>query len=261
MTRVDGESQETLLQAVRECAELAGAFALKHYRADVAVEVKQDGSPVTIADRGAEELAREWIRARFPADGIVGEEFGETTGTSGRRWIIDPIDGTKSFVRGVPLWGSLVAVLEGERVLAGAANFPATAESVAAAIGCGSWHNGSRAAVSTVSKLSDATVLITDDRAFTSPERQRGWDQLWKAAAISRTWGDAFGYLMVATGRAEAMVDARIRAWDIACFVPIIEEAGGVFTDLDGKNTAFGEHSIGTNAALAAETRRILCLT
>jgi histidinol phosphatase-like enzyme (inositol monophosphatase family) len=261
MTRTAPESQESLLQAVRECAELAGAFALKHYRTDVAVEVKRDGSPVTIADRGAEEIAREWIRARFPADGIVGEEFGETAGTSGRRWVIDPIDGTKSFVRGVPLWGSLVAVLDGEHVLAGAANFPATAESVAAAAGGGCWYNGSRAAVSAVSTLADATVLITDDRAFASPGRRRGWDHLWQAAAISRTWGDAFGYLLVATGRAEAMVDARINAWDIACFVPIIEEAGGVFTDLDGKRTAFGEHSIGTNAALAAETRRILCST
>jgi fructose-1,6-bisphosphatase/inositol monophosphatase family enzyme len=161
----------------------------------------------------------------------------------------------------VPLWGSLVAVLDGERVLAGAASFPATAETVAAAVGCGSWYNESRAKVSSVAKLGDATVLITDDRAFTSQERERNWDRLWSSAAISRTWGDAFGYLMVATGRAEVMVDARIRPWDIACFVPIIEEAGGVFTDLDGKHTAFGEHSIGTNAALAAEARRILCST
>jgi histidinol-phosphatase len=255
------ESQDTLLQAVRECAELTGAFALKHYRIGVAVEVKHDGSPVTIADRGAEAAAREWIRTRFPADGIVGEELGETSGTSGRRWIIDPVDGTKSFARGVPLWGSLVAVLDGERVLAGAASFPATTETAAAAVGCGSWHNESRAKVSSVAKLDEATVLITDDRAFASPERRQNWEQLWKSAAISRTWGDAFGYLMVATGRAEVMVDARIHAWDIACFVPIIEEAGGVFTDLDGKKTAFGEHSIGTNAAFAAEARRILCST
>lgn len=259
MTQV--ASQESLLQAVGECAELAGAFALKHYRADIAVEWKRDGSPVTIADRGAEEAAREWIRARFPADGILGEEFGETPGTSGRKWMIDPIDGTKSFVRGVPLWGSLVAVVEGERVLAGAASFPASRETVAAAAGCGSWYNGSRAAVSTIAKVSDATVLITDDRAFVSPATRENWERLWGAAAVSRTWGDAFGYLMVATGRAEVMVDARISAWDIACFLPIIEEAGGVFTDLDGVATAFGKHSIGTNAALAAESRRILCST
>jgi histidinol phosphatase-like enzyme (inositol monophosphatase family) len=255
------ESQETLLQAARECAALTGAFALNYYRDNVAVELKSDGSPVTIADRGAEQAAREWIHEHFPDDAIGGEEFGETPGTSGRRWLIDPIDGTKSFVRGVPLWGSLIAVLDGERVLAGAASFPATDETIAAAASSGCWYNGARATVSAISKLSDATLLITDDRAFVSPRHSECWSRLCGTAAISRTWGDAFGYLMVATGRAEVMVDARIRAWDIACFVPIIEEAGGVFTDLDGKHTAFGDHSIGTNAALAAETRRILCST
>jgi len=252
-------SQESLLQAVQECAELAGSVAFSHYRKNVAVEWKSDGSPVTVADRGAERAAREWIHARFPADGVLGEEFGEQAGTSGRRWLIDPIDGTKSFVRGVPLWGSLVAVVEGERVLAGAACFPAAGETIAAATGCGSWHNGSRARVSDVAALGAATVLITDDCVFSSPAGRDRWERLAKAAAVSRTWGDAFGYLMVATGRAEVMVDAIVNAWDIACFVPIIEEAGGVFTDLDGAVTAFGGNSIATNAALAAESRRILC--
>jgi histidinol-phosphatase len=254
-------SQESLLQAVREAADLAGSVALSHYRKDVAVEWKPDGSPVTVADRSAEGAVREWIRTRFPADGVMGEEFGERPGTSGRRWIVDPIDGTKSFVRGVPMWGSLVAVVEGERVLAGAASFPATGEIVAAASGCGAWHNGSRTTVSAIAELGAATVLITDDRAFATAARHDAWRRMWDAAAVSRTWGDAFGYLMVATGRAEVMVDARINAWDIACFVPIIEEAGGVFTDLDGAATAFGKHSIATNAALAAESRRILCST
>ena len=254
-------SQDSLLQAVRECAELTGAAAMAYYRAGVPVEWKGDGSPVTVADRSAETAAREWIRRRFPADGLLGEEFGEAPGTSGRRWMIDPIDGTKSFVRRVPLWGSLIAVVEGERVLAGAASFPATGEIIAAATGCGAWYNGSRASVSDTSTLADATVLITDDRAFLSGDGREGWRRLSDAAAISRTWGDAFGYLMVATGRAEVMVDARIRAWDIACFVPIVQEAGGVFTDLDGTATAFGKHSIATNAALAVESRRILCST
>ena len=254
-------SQESLLQAVRECAELAGSVAMAHYRKNLRVEWKGDGSPVTVADRRAETAAREWIGERFREDGVLGEEFGETEGTSGRQWMIDPIDGTKSFVRGVPLWGSLVAVVEGERVLAGAASFPATGEIIAAAAGCGSWYNDSRAAVSDVSSLDRATVLITDHRAFVSADGRERWRTLADAAGITRTWGDAFGYLMVATGRAEVMVDARIRAWDIACFVPIVEEAGGVFTDLDGRSTAFGKHSIATNAALAAESRRILCST
>jgi histidinol phosphatase-like enzyme (inositol monophosphatase family) len=252
---------ETLLQAARECADLAGAFAQRHYRAGVAVEWKADGSPVTIADRGAERAARDWIAARFPDDAVSGEEFGEKAGTSGRRWIIDPIDGTKSFVRGVPLWGSLVAVLEGERVIAGAASFPATGETIAAASGCGCWHNESRAAVSGVAAIDAATVLTTDDRTFSPGAPRAGWDRLSSTAAVSRMWGDAFGYLLVATGRADVMVDAIVNAWDIACFVPIIEEAGGVFTDYSGRVTAFGGSAIATNAALAAESRRILCST
>ncbi|MFI5232493.1 MAG: inositol monophosphatase family protein [Gemmatimonadales bacterium] len=255
------ESQEALLYAVRECAELTGSVAMAHYRTQIAVERKGDGSPVTAADRGAEIAAREWILERFPHDGVLGEEFGETPGTSGRRWLIDPIDGTASFVRGVPLWGSLVAVVEGERVLAGAAAFPATREVISAAAGCGAWYNDARAHVSDVAALRDATVLITDDRGFSPAARRERWGALSDAAAVSRTWGDAFGYLMVATGRAEVMVDAKIRAWDIACFLPIVEEAGGVFTDLDDAVTAFGKHSIATNAALAVESRRILCST
>ena len=254
-------SQESLLQAVGECADLAGAFAHRHYRAGLPVEWKQDGSPVTLADRGAELAAREWISARFPNDGIAGEEFAETPGTSGRRWMIDPIDGTKSFVRGVPLWGSLIAVLEGEHVLAGAASFPVTGEMIAAAAGCGCWHNGARASASDVSELSGATVLTSDDCTFAPGDSRDGWNRLAGAAVLSRTWGDAFGYLLVATGRAEVMVDAIVNAWDIACFVPIIEESGGVFTDYAGRVTAFGGSAIATNAALAAESRRILCST
>jgi histidinol-phosphatase len=254
-------SQETLLQAAHECAELAGSVAFAHYRTNVAVEWKGDGSPVTVADRGAEEAVREWVRARFPADAILGEEFGERPGTSGRRWIIDPIDGTKAFVRGVPLWGSLVAVVEGNRVLAGAACFPAVGETIAAASGCGAWHNASRARVSGVADLRAATVLVTDSHGFSPPARETAWTRLAGAAAVARTWGDAFGYLMVSTGRAEVMVDAVANAWDIACFVPIVEEAGGVFTDFTGASTAFGGNSIATNAALAAESRRIICST
>lgn len=254
-------SQESLLQAVRECADLAGAVALGHYRKNVAVERKGDGSPVTVADRGAEEAVRAWLHEHFPADGVLGEEFGEHAGTSGRRWVVDPIDGTKSFVRGVPLWGSLVAVLEGEHVLAGAASFPALGETIAASAGCGCWHNGSRARVSAVAALRDATVLISDERIFPSRDGRERWEQLAAGAAVTRSWGDAFGYLMVATGRAEVMVDAIVNAWDIACFLPIVEEAGGVFTSLAGAVTAFGGNSIATNAALAADSRRILCST
>jgi len=138
-------SDALLLYAAADVARVAGDVALRHHRANIAVEIKSDGSPVTAADRAAETAARAWIVERFPRDGILGEEFGLERGDAPRRWVLDPIDGTKSFVRGVPLWGTLVAVVEGERVLAGAAYFPAVGEMVAAAPGQGCWWNGVRA--------------------------------------------------------------------------------------------------------------------
>ena len=244
-----------LLDSVQEVARLAGNAALRHYRAALTVETKSDGSPVTVADREAEEVARAWLKSRFPDDGVQGEEFGESAGTSGRRWILDPIDGTKSFVRGVPLWGTLIAVAEGDTVLAGAACFPAIGEMLAAAPGEGCWWNGQRARVSRTSTLAGATVLVTDERAFRTSALRDGWRTLSGEAAIARTWGDCYGYLLVATGRAEAMVDPVVNPWDIACFLPIIEEAGGVLTDLTGKRTAFGGTAIATNKALADVVR------
>jgi histidinol phosphatase-like enzyme (inositol monophosphatase family) len=248
----------SLLNATAEVAALAGARALKYWRSDLDVERKADGSPVTRADREGETVAREWIAARFPNDAILGEEFGETPGTSGRRWLIDPVDGTKTFIRGVPLWGSLIAVVEGDRVLAGAAAFPAVNELLAAAPGEGCWHDGRRARVSDVATLADATVLTTDIGATDPPERQAEIERLARCAAIARTWGDCYGYLLVATGRAEAMLDARMNDWDSAALLPIIEEAGGVFTDWDGRVTGLGGSSIATNKALAREVRIIL---
>lgn len=245
----------TLLEAAEELSRHIGAVALRHYRETLRVDTKADGSPVTVADREAETAAREWLAKRFPADGILGEEFGEQAGTSARRWIIDPIDGTKSFVRGVPLWGSLVALVEGERVLAGAACFPAVDETVAAAPGEGCFWNGKRARVSDCATLAGATVLITDERTFKTPSKREGWRTLIGEASIARTWGDCYGYLLVATGRAEAMVDPVVNPWDAACFQPIIEEAGGVFTDLVGDPTAFGGTVIASNKALAETVR------
>lgn len=244
-----------LLEAVQVLARLTGDVAFRHYRTALDVESKGDGSPVTIADREAEQAARRWLAERFPEDGILGEEFGAQDGTSGRQWILDPIDGTKSFVRGVPLWGALVAVARGQDVLAGAAFFPAVDELVAAAPGEGCWWNGQRARVSGTSTLAGATVLITDERSFRSPSLREGWRTLTGEAAVARTWGDCYGYLLVATGRAEVMVDPVMNPWDAACFQPIIEEAGGVFTDLAGARTAFGGSVIATNGALASTVR------
>lgn len=249
---------QDLLHAAEEVARLTGGVALRHYRSALRVEQKSDGSPVTVADREAEQAARRWLAARFPADAILGEEFGETAGTSGRRWMLDPIDGTKTFVRGVPLWGSLVALVEGDHVLAGAAFFPAVDELVVAAPGEGCWWNGTRARVSETSTLAGSTALITDERAFRQASTRDGWRTLTAEVSVARTWGDCYGYLLVATGRAEIMVDPVLNPWDAACFMPIIEEAGGVLTDLHGRRTAFGGNAVATNAAVAEAVREYL---
>ena len=249
----------TLLhEAVADIARVAGDVALSHYRGSVRVEFKGDGSPVTIADRSAEESARTWIGARFPSDGIVGEEFGEVNSGAERCWIIDPIDGTKSFVHGVPLWGTLIAVCEGADVLAGAAYFPALGEMLTAAVGQGCWSNGVRTRVSEVSTLSDAMVLTTDEQFRARPDRRHCWEQLAAQAEIVRSWGDCYGYLLVATGRADVMVDPALSAWDAAALQRCVIEAGGVFTDWDGKPTAFGGSAIATNAAVARSARALL---
>lgn len=253
------DMMDTWLEAAMEVARVAGHVALRHFRTALTVEAKADGSPVTIADRAAERAAREWLAARFPHDGILGEEMGLERGEAARRWVLDPIDGTKTFVRGVPLWGTLVALVEGERVLAGAAYFPVVDEMLGAAPGRGCWWNGTRCAVSTVSSLARATVLTTDERFPREPARRDAWRRLAEAALVSRTWGDCYGYLLVATGRAEVMTDGVLAAWDAAPFLPIIEEAGGVLTDWSGTPTAFGGSAIATNRALAAVTREILC--
>jgi histidinol-phosphatase len=252
---------ERYFQAVADVAKLAGGFAMSHYGTGLDIIVKGDGSPVTIADRGAEEAARAWIEQRFPEDGILGEEFGTIRPDAKRRWIIDPIDGTKSFVRTVPLWGTLVAVAEGDTVIAGCAYFPVVRELVVAARGKGCHLNDVRCTVSAVDSLAEATVLATDVRFAEHPERKSQWDTLANQAGVARTWGDCYGYLLVATGRSEVMVDDIVSPWDAAALYPIITEAGGSFTDWRGNDTPFGGDIIATNSTLSGEVRTILGAT
>jgi histidinol-phosphatase len=247
--------QDTLLHAVSEVARVTGDVALSHFHTRLDVETKRDGSPVTIADRAAEETARAWITARFPNDAILGEEFGADGDQTGRRWLIDPIDGTKTFVRGVPLWGTLIAVVQGEEVLAGAVNCAAVGEIVVAASGEGSWWNGSRAQVSQQSDIARSTVLSTAVRFAPHLERGARWSELAAEAAVARTWGDCYGYLLVATGRAELMVDHAMSPWDSAALIPVVREAGGEFSDWAGRVTPFGDGAMATNGVMATVFR------
>lgn len=248
--------RSALFRAVEEVARVCGEVALSHFRKTLAIEIKADGSEVTRADREAEAAARSAIRGLFPDDAIIGEELG-SDGAGGRRWILDPIDGTRSFVRGVPMWGSLIAVEHEGEVIAGAINCPATGDFLVAARGEGCWHNGVRASVSRVDDISRATILGTDQRFGRNPARGLRWTALANSVETARTWGDCYGYVLVATGRAELMVDDRMSPWDVAALIPVIEEAGGVFTDWQGRR-GIGPDAVASNALLARDFRNAL---
>jgi histidinol-phosphatase len=248
-------------------ARRAGEIIMPYFQSDVGVEIKGDGSPVTLADRGAEEELRRLIRERFPSDGVLGEEFGETAGTSGRRWILDPIDGTKAFVRGVPLFGVLIGLEENGEAVLGVASLPALDESVWAAKGEGCWWLPSgrkpgaaprRARVSSLAPLADGLLLLNSYEYFVKGKRTAAHDRLLQAARSQRGWGDCYGHILVATGRAEACVDPMMNPWDNAALLPIVQEAGGTFTDWQGKATIHGGDGISTNGKVFDELMRVV---
>jgi len=252
------------LELAASAAREAGRLTLRYFqRSDLKVDLKRDATPVTIADREAEALLRQRIAGAFPDDGILGEELGETPGTSGYRWILDPIDGTKSFIHGVPLYAVLIGVEHGETSEIGAIHLPALNETVYAAKGQGAWHilgDGPKqpARVSQAKSLSDGVFLTSGLAGF---HRRGAWaffERLTKTAKLTRTWGDAYGYLLVATGRAEVMVDPEMNIWDAAAVLPIIEEAGGKFTDWRGNPTIASGEGIATNGLVHDEVVRLL---
>jgi histidinol phosphatase-like enzyme (inositol monophosphatase family) len=267
MARNQDQTVVERLQFAVDIAREAGDVTLRYFRRqDLVIESKADNSPVTIADRSAEKLLRERIGEQFPDDGIVGEEFGTTAGTSGFDWALDPIDGTKSFVHGVPLYTTLVAVLRDGQPLVGVIHAPAAAETVYAAAGGGCWyvsHAGAtprKARVSNVARLADSLLLTTEIRTFTEGRSRDAMDvftRLEQSARLTRTWGDGYGYLMVATGRAEVMIDPQLDLWDLAALQPVIEEAGGTFTDWQGRATVHSREAIATNRLVAEEVLAI----
>jgi histidinol phosphatase-like enzyme (inositol monophosphatase family) len=262
MTGLDREIAARLDLARRAACD-AGKLTLSFFRGDAfAVEAKSDGSPVTEADRQAERELRRQIADSFPYDAILGEEYGEQSGTSEFRWIMDPIDGTKSFVRGVPLYGTLVGVEHAGDPVAGVIYIPPLDECVYAARGTGAWlTRGSgqpaRAGVSKRERLADGLFLTSQVSSFARRGAAEAYSRLQRAAGVTRTWGDCYGYLLVATGRAEAMVDPIMNLWDAAAAAPIVEEAGGTFTDWSGKRTVASGEGVATNGLVLAEVLAI----
>ena len=245
----------TWLGAAEELAHQAGEVTLRYFGERVPAEAKGDGSPVTRADREAEQLLRKGIRRRFPGHGILGEEFGEEGSGAAVRWILDPIDGTRSFMRGVPLYGVLVGIEAAGVPVVGVAHFPALhGETVSAARGLGCRRDGRPTSVSGTTVLSGAAVLTTDpERILDAPTTAAGWRRLAGAADLARSWGDAWGHILVATGRAEVMIDPVLSAWDAAPLLPILQEAGGRFTDLRGRATIHGGSGVSSNGFLHDE--------
>lgn len=217
-----------------ELAEQSGDFIRPLFaNPAVAVETKSDASPVTEADRGAEQMMRERIAKQFPAHGVIGEEFGPERGDAEFVWVLDPIDGTKSFITGVPLFGTLIALLkEGQPVL-GAIHQPILRELM---IGDGATTtlNGRPVKCRATTRIEDATVLTSDTLNLAKYQNGPACDRLVSRAKLYRTWADCYGYLLVASGRADVSLDPIMNPWDIAALVPVIRGAGGVITDWKG---------------------------
>lgn len=247
---------DELLHFALEATWQAGRITLGYFQTGIKAEKKADNTPLTIADKLAEQKLRELISSRFPEHAILGEEFGRVEANSAYTWVIDPIDGTKSFVSGVPIYANLLALLDGEKALLGIINLPALNEVVYAVRGGGCYWNGRRCHVSQTSDLHNAVLLTSDMNQFR--DREAAWRRLLTATYIQRTWGDAYGYALVATGRADVMVDPAMALWDAAPLQVILEEAGGSFTDWNGRPTIHHQEAIATNGILFEAVMKVI---
>jgi histidinol phosphatase-like enzyme (inositol monophosphatase family) len=251
------------LATALELAQLAGDSTLEFFQTDrLAIERKGDDSPVTVADRAAEQLVRQRLSQSFPSDAILGEEFGTQAGSTEFEWIVDPIDGTKSFIAGVPMYSTLLALVHQGQVLAGAIYIPPLRELVFAVRGRGAWWSAPgrapQAAQVSQRRLSQGIFVTTQVDSFRKRGAWEGFLRLESAAYVTRTWGDGYGYLLVATGRAEAMVDPIANPWDLASAQIIVNEAGGRFTSWDGSESFSAGDGVGSNGLVHAEVLQAL---
>ena len=239
-------------------AHEAGALTLRYFGGLVDHDAKGDGSPVTIADREAEELIRRRVEQRFPEHSILGEEYGESNVGAAVRWILDPIDATRSFMRGVPLYGVLIGIEIEAQSVVGVAHFPPLHDTIAAGTGLGCTWNGDACSVSPVEAIESAVICTTDVEQILSRPEGGGWRRLQQRCSYSRTWGDSYGHALVATGRIEAQVDPIAAPWDAGPFLTIATEAGGRFTTLEGEATVHGGSGVSSNGLLHDEILREL---
>ena len=249
--------------ALAVASEASGLILRYYQNPDLEVERKRDSSPVTEADKGAELLIRERLAGAFPDDAILGEEFPTKEGTTGFRWILDPIDGTKSFIHGVPLFGTLIGIEFNGTCVIGVCRFPALNEVVYAAKGHGAWWQigdgkPRRARVSSVTSLSEATFCNTNPSRWVTIGKYAAFEKLLNSVQLARGWGDCYGHMLVATGRADVMIDPAMNAWDAAALLPIVEEAGGYFIDWAGNATIYGGNGLSVVPGLKDEVLKII---
>lgn len=245
-------SYDRELAAALSWADDCDRIALEHFRVGVPAVTKGDGTPVTAADSAIETALRRAIQREFPADAILGEEEG-TTGSSPRRWILDPIDGTKNFLRGIPVFGTLVALEDDGRVVLGAVSAPALGARWWAARGAGAFRDGRAIRVSSVADLSQAEVASGGIDSIRGRGLLDGFLALAGRAARQRGFGDFWGHVLVAQGSIEAMVDPIVAAWDVAALKPIVEEAGGLMTSVEGEDRIDAGSAVTTNRLLHDE--------
>jgi histidinol-phosphatase len=262
LARVPEATMREWLAFALEACDAADAIARRHFRRDLDVERKPDRSFVTVADQGIEREIRSRIRSRYPDHGLVGEEYGTEAGDATSRWYIDPIDGTHNFIRGIPLFGTLLAVEHEGELQVGVISAPAMHERWYAWRGGGAWNAGRdgtrRIRVSRVARLEDAQLLYGSGRDNVASGLMPGFDALIAAAWRERGFGDFWGYALVAEGAAEAMLETGMNSWDLAAPQVLIEEAGGRVTDVDGQRRIDAPSFVGSNGRLHDEILRRL---
>lgn len=252
---------KTRYELAVEGAENAGKLAMSHFDCGVTVEWKADESPVTVADRQAETFLRQLIHKYFPHDGLLGEEHGEEAGSSGYRWIMDPIDGTRSFVRGIPLWGTLIGLEYRDELIAGVARVPALGMTYRALRGDGAFRDNRRIHVSNVDQLSQAQLFYSGISWFHESGCLQSFLELTSATQRQRGFGDFYGFVLVAQGSGEIMVDHGVHAWDIAALKPIVEEAGGQFSNWTGSFDLHAADVMASNGRLHAPAIAVMSKT
>jgi histidinol-phosphatase len=243
--------------AALEAARAAGEIAMKYYRGGFEVTIKADQTPVTQADREAEKAIRSILARATPGFGFLGEELGEEGSTS-HRWIIDPIDGTKNFVRHIPIWAVLIALEEEGQVTTGVVHNPVTGELFWARKGEGAWANGARIHVSPCADMKDAMLLHSSLNLLKRAGYWDGFVRLVDATSRQRGFGDYYGYCLVAAGKGEIYAEADLKPWDAAPMKILIEEAGGRLTDFEGRPDIYTGSVLATNGLLHDEALRLL---